>query len=101
MKTVDVAVAQRYAARAREEAAELNRAGDLERARRVLQTTARRIREYAGRNRQMLDLVRELERTAVRHRERFEAMSAEGWSASAPTTSGKRRDVLGRKMRAP
>ncbi len=96
---VDVSVAQRYAARARVEAAELNRAGDLERARRVLQTTAQRIREYAGHNPQLLDLVRELERTAVRHRARFEAHELKDERVGAYNVR-EAKSVLGRKLRA-
>jgi Ca-activated chloride channel family protein len=45
---VDRAVASLYAARAREEALELNRAGRYEEAQRRLQATAARIRTYAG-----------------------------------------------------
>ena len=45
---VDRAVGQRFAARARQEAVERNRAGDYDGARRVLDATARRIRAYAG-----------------------------------------------------
>lgn len=97
---VDVSVAQRYAARAREEAAELNRAGDLERARRVLQTTAQRIREYAGHNPLLLELVQELERTEVRHRDRFDAVSLKMERAGAYNVR-EAKDMLGRKMRRP
>jgi len=97
---VDVSVAQRYAARAREEAAELNRAGDLERARGVLLATARRIREYAGHDQRLHDLVRELEQTAVRHRARFEAHELKGERAGAYNIR-EAKDLLGRKLRAP
>jgi Ca-activated chloride channel homolog len=45
---VDRAVGQRFAARARQEAVERNRAGDYDGARRVLDATARRIQAYAG-----------------------------------------------------
>jgi Ca-activated chloride channel family protein len=47
-REVDRAVARSFAARARQEAVALNRLGDFEGAGRVLDTTARRIREYAG-----------------------------------------------------
>jgi Ca-activated chloride channel family protein len=47
-RAVDRRVAALYAARARAEALEHNRAGQYERARQVLTATARRIREYAG-----------------------------------------------------
>ena len=45
---VDREVAKLYAARARAEATEANRVGDFERARRALERTSRRIRDYAG-----------------------------------------------------
>lgn len=45
---VDFAVAELYAARARADATEANRVGDLRRARQVLERTAQRIRSYAG-----------------------------------------------------
>jgi Ca-activated chloride channel family protein len=47
---VDREVAAHYAARARAEATEANRRGDLDRARRVLERTADRIRSYADRD---------------------------------------------------
>ena len=47
-RVVDREVALLYAARARAEATEANRAGDYQRARRVLERTARRIRGYAN-----------------------------------------------------
>jgi len=47
---VDREVAAHYAARARAEATEANRRGDLDRARRVLERTADRIRGYADRD---------------------------------------------------
>ena len=47
-RVVDREVAKLYAARARAEATEANRYGDLDRARRVLEGTARRILGYAG-----------------------------------------------------
>jgi len=97
---VDLAVAQRYAARAREEAAELNRAGDLERARGVLLATARRIKEYAGHNPQMLELVRELERTAVRHRDRLEGSALKDERFMAYNIR-EAKSLLGRKLRSP
>jgi Ca-activated chloride channel family protein len=47
-RVVDREVAVLYAARARAEATEANRAGDYQRARRVLERTARRIRSYSN-----------------------------------------------------
>ena len=67
--TVDRVVARFYAARARAEAVDRNRDGDLVGARRVLRATADRIRSYASGDRELLDLVRELERDAERYAE--------------------------------
>lgn len=57
---VDRAVASQFAARARQEAVRLNRAGDYLSARRVLESTGRRIRDYAGRDPELRGLVGEL-----------------------------------------
>ncbi len=59
-RDVDRKVASLYAARARAEAAELNRAGHYEHARRVLERTARKIRSYAGTDRELNALADEL-----------------------------------------
>lgn len=69
-RDVDFAVATAYAGRARDEALNRNRDGDVPGARRVLLRTARRIRDYAGDDRRLLDLVRELERQAQTYGER-------------------------------
>jgi Ca-activated chloride channel family protein len=58
---VDRAVATQYAARARQEAVHLNRAGDYDAARRALQGVARRIRDYAGSDPVLRGLVHDLE----------------------------------------
>jgi Ca-activated chloride channel family protein len=55
-RVVDRAVAKLYAARARAEATEANRHRLYERARDVLESTARRIREYAGDDGELRDL---------------------------------------------
>ncbi|MBA2718277.1 MAG: hypothetical protein H0U52_03390, partial [Chloroflexi bacterium] len=57
---VDRAVATQFAARARQEAVQRNRHGDFAGARHVLAATAKRIREYAGRDTLMRQLVAEL-----------------------------------------
>jgi len=57
---VDRAVATQFAARARLEAVRLNRQGDYQGARRVLDGTGRRIRGYAGRNRKLREIARDL-----------------------------------------
>ncbi|MGH7579235.1 MAG: vWA domain-containing protein, partial [Gemmatimonadales bacterium] len=66
---VDRVVARFYAARARAEAVDLNRDGDLEGARKVLRRTAERIRSYASGDRELLDVARELERDSERYAE--------------------------------
>jgi hypothetical protein len=65
--TVDRVVARFYAARARAEAVDRNREGDLKGARRVLRATADRIRSYAGKDRELLDLARDLEQESERY----------------------------------
>ncbi len=69
-RTVDRAVAQAYAARARAEATERNREHDFEGARRVLRRTAARIREYAGDDPELLRIAAELEAECERYAER-------------------------------
>jgi len=54
---VDRVVARIFAARARQEAVGLNRDGHFEDARRIVRGTGRRIREYAGRDPELLSLV--------------------------------------------
>jgi len=58
---VDRAVARVFAARARQEATALNRAGNYDAARSALAGVAKRIRTYAGRDAEMRTLVSELE----------------------------------------
>jgi hypothetical protein len=57
---VDREVATLYAARARAEATEANREGDFRRARRALEGTAKRIREYAGNDGELLAMATRL-----------------------------------------
>lgn len=64
-RTVDRAVARVFAARARQEAVRLNRAGDFDASRKVLKSTGRRVAEYAGRDPELRKVVDELEREAV------------------------------------
>lgn len=96
---VDRAVAQIYAARARKEALELNRRGQFEEARAVLRRTAGRIREYAGEDRVLLDLVQGL----VSEEDRFAArMSAMEMKARWYNSSSLRRsrDSQGKARRS-
>ena len=59
-RIVDIEAATLYAARARAEATEANRVGDYHRARRILETTARRIRGYASGDPELERLWRQL-----------------------------------------
>jgi hypothetical protein len=59
---VDRAVARIFAARARQEALGLNRVGDYKGARDALCGVARRIRDYAGRDTELREIVAGLER---------------------------------------
>ncbi len=54
-RDVDLKVAEIYASRARAEATEANRRGDLAAARRVIERTAARIRGYAGNDRALIE----------------------------------------------
>ena len=59
-RSVDRVIATVFAARARQEAVRLNRVGDFRGARAVLEATARRIRSYAGRDAELLQIADEL-----------------------------------------
>jgi hypothetical protein len=59
---VDRAVAEAYASLARREAGRLNREGDFDAARKRLDQTVARIKEYAGDDEILNGLVRDLER---------------------------------------
>jgi Ca-activated chloride channel family protein len=96
---VDRAVARQYAARARQEAVADNRAGDFDRARRVLVGTARRIRGYAGRDPVMRAMIAELEAQA----DEFAAPVAPRALKEVHFMSAnmaRSRDVTGRAMRS-
>ncbi|MGH7679149.1 MAG: vWA domain-containing protein [Gemmatimonadaceae bacterium] len=97
-REVDRAVAQLYAARARAEATEANREGRYDRARRVLEATARRIREYAGDDRELVGMVGALNEDV----EQYEApMTAAALKRSTFVAEMpmKGRDYLGRARR--
>ncbi len=59
-REVDRAVARLFAARARQEAVARNRSGDFDGAQRILQSTIRRIADYAGDDPEMGELMRSL-----------------------------------------
>jgi hypothetical protein len=67
-REVDRRVAALFAARARREAVELQRAHSYERARGVLSATAKRIRDYAGADAELLAIAEELERDVASHK---------------------------------
>jgi Ca-activated chloride channel family protein len=67
-RAVDRRVAALFAARARREAVEHQRAHDYERARGVLGATTKRIRGYAGADAELLAIAEELERDVASHK---------------------------------
>ena len=75
-REVDRAVAAVYAARARAEATEANRFGDLAGARRVIERTAARIRRYAGGDAELEGIVDGLERAVPEYGEMVMPASA-------------------------
>ncbi|MDZ4674165.1 MAG: VWA domain-containing protein [Gemmatimonadota bacterium] len=97
---VDIVVAGRYAAKARNAAAEHNRAGNLEAARQELIATARRIRQYAGSNPELREVADQLEQEARRHEEVFSpSMLKHELAMNYYAREGKQAD--GRKRRSP
>jgi Ca-activated chloride channel family protein len=96
---VDRAVARQYAARARQEAVARNRSGDFDRARRVLEGTARRIRGYAKRDAVMLGLIAELNEEVVRFAAPMPEQSRKAMHF-ASANMARSRDVTGRAMRS-
>jgi Ca-activated chloride channel homolog len=98
-REVDAAVAELYAAKAREEAIEHNRSGDFRSARAVMSKTAGRIRGYAGNNPVLIGIAESLLREVAE----FEApmslgdMKARYYSAHHGLTN---RDILGKAKRS-
>ncbi len=64
-REVDRAVARVFAARARQEAVRLNRQGDFRGARHAIESTAKRIRGYAGRDSELRSICHALEAEAA------------------------------------
>ena len=96
--TVDRAVARQFAARARQEAVQRNRAGDYVAARSAMHLTAKRIRTYMGRDRELRRVVDELEAESTRFSAPMPALALkEAHFASA--NMARSRDVLGRSMK--
>jgi len=95
---VDHAVARQYAARARQEAVQRNRAGDFSHARGVLDATAKRIRRYANRDPELRELVHALERES----QEFAAPVAPMMLKSihfASANEARSRDAMGRSRK--
>ncbi len=91
-------MARQFAARARQEAVQHNRAGDYLQARSVLHSTAKRIRTYMARDRELRRIVDELEAESSRFSAPMPAMMLkEAHFASANVA--RSRDVSGRSMR--
>jgi Ca-activated chloride channel family protein len=99
-RTVDRIVAELYAAAARAEALELNRAGRFDDARERLEKTAKAIEQYAGSDPEMLRVIAEL-------RERHDSYSAPMSAVllkkeySQSLSSSRMRDVTGKARRRP
>jgi hypothetical protein len=95
---VDIAVATQFAARARQEAVRLNRAGDYRAARAVLDATGRRIRGYAGRNLKLREVVGELESEGERFSAPMPAMALKD-AHFASANLARSRDSFGRSRK--
>jgi Ca-activated chloride channel homolog len=97
---VDRAVAAQYAGRARTEALDRNREGDLEGARQALQATANRIRGYAHGDRELVGLVRELDRQSDEYAARPLSSPERKAAAFANYVVGMSRSAAGRARKA-
>jgi hypothetical protein len=92
-------VAKLYAARARAEATEANRHGDLERARRVIVGTVQRIGSYAGDDRELRDLMYALEIETDQFAAAVMSPMAMKAAFHVAESAAKGRDELGRARR--
>ena len=98
-RDVDRAVARIFAARARQEAIGLNRAGDFRGAREALSGVARRIKDYAGRDAQLREVVSELERESEYMAAPMAELSRKQMHFQSANVA-RMRTVEGRAMRA-
>lgn len=98
-RVVDREVARLYAARARAEATEFNRRGDYDRARRVLEGTARRIQGYTFGDRELQELRLELLREVCDFAEGPMSAMAMKSALFAAEATGKGRGRDGRARR--
>jgi len=97
-RDVDREVARLYAAKARKEAALLNKQGRYADADAAVKGVARRIRGYAGDDPELQDLVRELEREQVQLSMPMQASELKVMHAQASYTQ-RSRDVQGRAVK--
>lgn len=95
---VDREVATLYAGRARAEATEANRYGDFQRARRVLESTARRIQRYASGDPVLTSLWRSLMAEREQYAQPMSPM-AQKFAFFAAEGSVKNRDIQGKARR--
>jgi Ca-activated chloride channel homolog len=99
-RTVDRAVAALYAARARAEATEANREGRYDRARRIMEDTASRIRSYAGDDRELQQLARALREEVHEYAEAPMTAVAMKMSVYSSEVASKGRQRSGRARRS-
>ncbi len=97
---MDRAVAAIFAARARQEATQLNRAGNFPAAQAALAAVAKRIRSYAGRDSVMRGLIAQLEQDAeTLARPMAPAAAKQMYFASSAAL--RTRDMHGKAMKRP
>lgn len=99
-REVDRAVARIFAARARQEAVRLNRAGAFEDAARGVRAVANRIRGYAGRDPELLGIVAKLEGDLMEFSAPMPEQSRKTHHFAA-SNMARSRDVQGRATRGP
>lgn len=99
-REVDRVVAELYAARARAEATEANRAGDFARGEQVLERTARRITGYAGNDETLQRIARMLREDVGEFGAPMSIMALKARTFAAEALS-KGRDTLGRARKNP
>jgi Ca-activated chloride channel family protein len=97
-RAVDAAVAELYAAKARDEALEYNRKGDFGSARAVMSKTAGRIHEYAGDHQSLHQLADALLLEAEEYREQMSASDMKARYYAAQHTM-RNRDAMGKSRR--
>ena len=99
-RVVDRALAELYAAKARAEALEHNRASRFVEARRVLETTERRIRQYAGDDAELNEIAARLRRDAAIYEERMSPLAMKRQHFASYNVT-HRRDPTGKARKGP